>query len=83
MLPQNEQAIDTLVPDGQVQKEFGGKNRQTIYRWDQDQKMIDLGWPPKVLVSGRGHRSRFALEAFKRRLIEDAVQARNAVRKIA
>jgi hypothetical protein len=38
---------DTLVPDPQVQKEFG-VTAMSIWRWDRDPELIKLGWPPPI-----------------------------------
>ena len=38
---------DTLVPDPQVQKEFG-VTAMSIWRWDRDLELIKLGWPPPI-----------------------------------
>jgi hypothetical protein len=50
---------DTLVPDPQVQKEFG-VTAMSIWRWDRDPELIKLGWPPpKSRPSGRvGNRAK-------------------------
>ena len=56
---------DTLVPDPQVQKEFG-VTAMSIWRWDRDPELIKLGWPPPIRIRSRKFRSRIALENFKR-----------------
>jgi hypothetical protein len=56
---------DTLVPDPQVQKEFG-VTAMSIWRWDRDLELIKLGWPPPIRIRSRKFRSRIALENFKR-----------------
>jgi hypothetical protein len=65
-----------LVPDPQVQTEFGGKTRQCLSRWDNDPKMAELGWPPPVFLRGKKHRARHLLEIFKTKLIADALRHR-------
>ena len=69
---------DTLVPDPQVQKEFG-VTAMTIWRWDRDPELIKLGWPPPIRIRSRKFRSRIALENFKgvmaRRAIEQRVRS--------
>jgi hypothetical protein len=60
---------DTLVPDPQVQKEFG-VTAMSIWRWDRDLELIELGWPPPIRIRTRKFRSRIALENFKRLMIE-------------
>jgi hypothetical protein len=42
-----------------------------IYRWDRDPT---LGFPPKITIRDRNYRSRAALEAFKERVIADALK---------
>ena len=63
---------DPLVPDPQVAKEFG-ITRQSIYRWDRD---AELGFPPKIQIQKRNYRSRQALDAFKDRLMRQAIRER-------
>src|ERR1700722_13691094 len=56
---------DTLVPDPQVQKEFD-VTAMSVWRWDRDPELIELGWPPPIRIRSRKFRSRIALENFKR-----------------
>ena len=56
---------DTLVPDPQVQKEFG-VTAMSIWRWDRDPELIKLSWPP--------FRSRIALENFNRGMARRAIE---------
>ena len=51
---------DTLVPDPQVQKEFG-VTAMSIWRWDRDPELIKLGWPPPIRIRSRKFRSRIGL----------------------
>jgi hypothetical protein len=41
----NPNTVDELVPDRQVRREVGGVSDMTIWRWDHDPKMVELGWP--------------------------------------
>jgi hypothetical protein len=68
---------DQLVPDTQVTVEFN-INAMTVYRWDRDPRMIELGWPPRIKIRNHNFRSRNLLEAFKRNLHQQALQARTA-----
>ena len=72
---------DTLVPDPQVQKEFG-VTAMSIWRWDRDPELIKLGWPPPIRIRSRKFRSRIALENFKgvmaRRAIEQRARSASA-----
>lgn len=52
---------DYLVPDPQVQKEFG-ISAMTLWRWTQDPK---LDFPPIIKIRTRNYRSRMALDNFK------------------
>jgi hypothetical protein len=63
---------DILVPDPLMQREFG-VTAMTINRWDHNE---NLGFPPKIKLNGRNYRSRRALEAFKARLMAQALKAR-------
>jgi hypothetical protein len=58
-----------LVPDPQVCREFH-ITPMTLWRWDHDPA---LGFPPPVRIRKRKHRQRGALEAFKQRMVQDAI----------
>ncbi|MGO9682388.1 MAG: hypothetical protein ACLPTZ_07340 [Beijerinckiaceae bacterium] len=64
---------DELVPDPQILREFG-ICAMTLWRWDRDPA---LGFPPPIRIRGRKFRSRRQAEAFKRRLLDDAVARRS------
>jgi hypothetical protein len=64
--------VDELVPNRKAQTEFG-VTAMTIWRWDRDSK---LGFPPAIRINGRTYRSRQQLEAFKQRLLAQALKAR-------
>jgi hypothetical protein len=51
---------DTLVPDPQVQKEFG-VTAMSIWRWDRDPELIKLGWPPPIRIRSRNQEGRVPL----------------------
>jgi predicted DNA-binding transcriptional regulator AlpA len=63
---------DELVPDPQVQKEFG-ITAMTLWRWDHDR---ELDFPPPVKIRKKNYRSRQLLEKFKQRVIAEAIAAR-------
>ena len=63
---------DTLVPDPQVQKEFG-VTAMSIWRWDRDPELIKL---PPIRIRSRKFRSRNALENFKRVMARRAIEQR-------
>jgi hypothetical protein len=71
--------IDELVPDPQVQREFG-VSAMTLNRWDHDPR---LNFPPKIKIRERNFRSRRLLEAFKHELIVQAVHERSRARQPA
>ena len=66
---------DVLVADTEVCRELGISS-MTIHRYDQDERMIALGWPPKIKMRQRNYRSRRALEAFKAGLVRRAIEQR-------
>src|ERR1700756_5066578 len=66
---------DTLVPDPQVQKEFG-VTAMSLWRWDRDAELIELGWPLPIRIRSRKFRSRIALESFKRAMARRAIEQR-------
>jgi hypothetical protein len=66
---------EELVPDPHVSKEFGITS-MTVWRWDHDPKMAELGWPAPVYIRRRKYRPRQKLEAFKQRMVEHAARER-------
>jgi hypothetical protein len=61
-LPDN--VPDELVPDPQVAREFN-VTLMTLWRWDRDPKLAELGWEPPVKIRKRNYRRRRPLENFK------------------
>jgi hypothetical protein len=61
-LPDN--APDELVPDPQVAREFN-VTLMTLWRWDRDPRLAELGWEPPVKIRRRNYRRRRSLEKFK------------------
>jgi hypothetical protein len=55
---------DPLVPDPRVAEEFG-VSLMTLWRWDHDSRMAELGWKPPVKIRNRNYRSRSVLEKVK------------------
>jgi hypothetical protein len=79
MFPPSDEAPDDvpdeLVPDPQVQREFG-INKMTLHRWTKDPA---LDFPTKIKIRDRNFRSRRQLEAFKQRMLRQALkQARRS-----
>jgi hypothetical protein len=72
----NAEQVIELVPDPDVAKEFG-TSLMSIWRWDQDPAMAELGWPPPVKIRKRNHRVRQRIEAFKQTLIAKSIAERN------
>jgi hypothetical protein len=68
---------DVLVPDSQAAVELGGVSRMTLFRWDRDPAKAGQGFPPRVMLNGRGYRSRKQLEKFKANLMRKALAARD------
>jgi hypothetical protein len=68
-------AVGDLVPDPVVFKEFG-ITPMTGWRWDHDPALIDLGWPPPLVIRKRKFRVRSQLEAFKARMLARALTGR-------
>src|ERR1700693_1718816 len=52
---------DELVPDPQVAREFN-VTLMTLWRWDHDPKLAELGWEPPVKIRTRNYRRRRPLE---------------------
>ena len=67
-----ESDVDTLVPDPQVRKEFGGVSDMCLWRWTHDPS---LGFPPVIRIKNCCYRSRRALEEFKARLVRELDRA--------
>jgi hypothetical protein len=71
----SDTALDELVPDPQVQREFG-VSKMTLHRWTLDPR---LRFPPKIKIRERNFRSRKQLEKFKARMLRQALkQARRS-----
>jgi hypothetical protein len=66
---------DTFVTDSAVARELG-VSTMTLWRYDHDNKMIDAGWPAKIVMGRRNYRSRLALEEFKANMLRHAMLAR-------
>src|SRR5262245_45672423 len=64
---------DDLIPDPQVWKMFGITD-MTGWRWTRDPK---LGFPPAIKILSRNYRSKRQLEAFKKRMMDEALKNRN------
>jgi hypothetical protein len=65
---------DELVPDPQVCREFNITS-MSLHRWTNDPA---LDFPPKIKIRDRNFRSRKQLEAFKARMVRQALkQARH------
>jgi predicted DNA-binding transcriptional regulator AlpA len=62
---------DTLVRDTKVLEELS-ISVMTLWRWERDPV---LQFPQKVKIRNRNYRSRAALEAFKTRLLSEALTA--------
>jgi hypothetical protein len=67
---------DELVPDSEVSRELGDLSKMTLYRWDRDPEMAELGWPPRIEVRKRNYRFRKQLEKFKKALLRRAIEQR-------
>jgi len=65
-------APDSWVPDPAVRREFG-ICEMTLSRWSADPR---LGFPPPIKINRRCYRSRQLLDAFKERLMQEAIQRR-------
>jgi hypothetical protein len=73
MSPPSDKApddVDVLVPDPVVQREFD-IDAMTLYRWTNDPA---LGFPTKIKIRNRNFRSRKQLEAFKARMLRQALK---------
>ena len=71
---------DQLVPDPKVQAELGGISAMTLWRWTNHRDYFALGFPPPIKINGRNYRSRRALEAWKARMLRQAMAERAALR---
>ena len=69
--------IDHLVPDPGVAAEFG-VTTMSMWRWDHDPAKAAFGWPAKIKIGKRNYRSRHQIEAFKKKLLQVASDARAA-----
>jgi hypothetical protein len=75
-------AGDDFVPDRLVAREFGC-TKMTLWRWDHDDALIALGWPPPIKIRERNFRSRTMLNKFKEAMLLQAIAARASSRASA
>ena len=68
---------DSLVPDATARAELGDVSKMTWWRWQRDARMVALGFPVAITLCDRTYRSRAELEAFKARLMQEAIKARS------
>jgi hypothetical protein len=73
MSPTSPSDNDELVPDPQVWRELGITS-MTGWRWTRD---TDLEFPPQIKIRRRNFRSRQQLEAFKARMVRQALAHRS------
>jgi hypothetical protein len=67
--------FNDLVPDPQIAKELS-VSLMTIWRWDQDPELAELGWPPPIYIRKRKYRPRKQFEKFKGALLRRAIHTR-------
>ncbi len=70
--------VETFVPDPQVARELG-VTLMTLWRYDGDDRMAKLGWPPKIRMRNRNFRSRRLFEKFKNAALRRAIAERGSV----
>jgi predicted DNA-binding transcriptional regulator AlpA len=63
---------DEWVPDPRVRRELG-ISEMTLWRWTRD---AALGFPKPIKIRERNFRSRRELDAFKARMLADALRQR-------
>jgi hypothetical protein len=75
MIAETPDATDELVPDPQVAREFS-VTAMTLWRWDRDPELAELGWPEKIKIRNRNFRFRSRLERFKSNILARALADR-------
>ena len=75
MPSKNNNTIDELVADPQVAREIG-VSLMTLWRHDNNSKIVALGWPAKIQINRRNFRSRIQLEMFKASMLKRAMAGR-------
>ena len=70
---------EELVPDPQVWREFHITS-MTLWRWTKDPT---LGFPPVIRIRNRCYRRRSDIEAFKERMLRQAIAERSREREVA
>jgi hypothetical protein len=71
------EAADSLVPDPVVWRELG-ISAMTGWRWTRDP---NLRFPAAIQIRKRNFRSRRGIEAFKQRMLRDAMERRDDDRR--
>ena len=72
-------APNDLIPDPEVLDEFH-ISAMTLWRWDHDE---ELKFPPPIRIRNRKYRQRSALDEFKQRLVQDAIDQHQGNRRLA
>jgi hypothetical protein len=67
-----------LVPDVQVARELN-VTLMTLWRWDRDQRMVDLGWPPAICIGRYKYRDGAQYAEFRSHLMRQAIARRNTL----
>jgi hypothetical protein len=67
--------IAELIADTRIRRDLG-VTKMTFYRWDRDQRMVAIGWPPAIRIGRRKYRDRAAYEGFKSRLARESIARR-------
>jgi hypothetical protein len=74
---EDEKKPDAFVKDSVVCEELG-VSKMTLFRWDQDPRMAEMGWPPPVILNkSYKYRARSALETFKATMVRRAIEDRD------
>ena len=66
--------LGDLIPDAEARRQLGDPSEMTWSRWEADK---ELGLPPAVVIRRRKHRFQNQIDAFKQRLLLDALKRRS------
>jgi hypothetical protein len=64
-----------LISDQRIRRDIG-VSKMTTHRWDRDQRMAMIGWPPAIYIGKRKYRNARAYDDFKSRLVRESIARR-------
>jgi hypothetical protein len=70
--------VGPLIADPEMLRDLS-ISAMTAWRWDHTAVMAQMGWPPPIRIGRYKYRSKRAYEAFKARLVREAIDVRRSI----